>query len=288
MKKRLANILLIMLTICICGCSDTSEKSSTHRSNTSSRLEEKEREKEAFETEEGTIAQEETEIASEIETNICSEEIIFREIPWGTNYTEVFSQLQSMKLLNISGENYKTMSADEILFGDYKGLDFDFTDINVIAYALNGETEVAGYTTSEINLYFSYVPVDGVITKEENDTSLYGAQYIFESQNLTEMYADLTEKLISLYGEPAEVTTETDIYDNLYTYTHWYGQNDTEVVLKSVDATNDTTGYYKNEIYISYVWRYGDTMLQEASDILQKVEEEKEAEVYNNDDTNGL
>ena len=217
-----------------------------------------------------------------------SEEILFRDIPWGMSYVEVDEMLGEIGLWGLSGESYRTFSVDEVVLGDYKGLDFEYSDINIIGNSTNGELEVAGYTTTDTSLYFAYIPVDGILTKEDKDSALYGAQYVFEPKNLEQMSVDLISKLKNIYGEPGKTTKDTDIYGNEYTYTYWYGQNETELVLRVLDTTNGVTELYEDEIVISYVWRKGDEMLQTASDILKAAAEEKEAESYGNGEISGL
>lgn len=215
-------------------------------------------------------------------------EILFGEIPWGTSYTDAENMKQELEMYPISGDAFKTMSVDAVLLGDYEGVDFEYGDINIIGNALNGEIEVAGYKTSEVNLFFSYIPVDGVLTRKEPDSSFYGAQYIFEPMNLEEMSNDLINKLSSIYGKPDKTTEDADMWSNEYTYTFWYGANDTELVLKTVDSKDDSTGFYEDEIVISYAWRKGDELLQSASDALKNSAIEKESNAYGNDSTDGL
>jgi len=215
-------------------------------------------------------------------------EILFRDIPWGTNYTEVDEMLGELNLWALSGESFRTFSTDEIILGDYQGIDFDYNDINIIANAYNGEVDVAGYTTRDVVLYFSYIPVDGILTKTEEDSALYGARYEFDTQNLNAMSSDLVSKLTSLYGEPSKTTSKSDIYKNEYTYTYWYGANDTVIVLKTQNTEKDTTNLYEDEIIISYVWLKGDELLQNASDLLKEEAIQKEEDVYGNDSTGGL
>lgn len=225
---------------------------------------------------------------SKKEKAVRDKEILFKDIPWGTNYTEVDRVLTEFDLWAISGESYKTYSTDEIVLGDYQGIDFEYNDINIIGNAFNGETEVAGYMTSEVNLFFAYIPVDGFLTKTENDSALYGAQYVFVPQNLDAMSSDLIEKLSSVYGEPSERIKDVDMWKNEYEYVYWYGQNNTELVMKIVNSENDTTELYNNEIVLSYVWRDGDNLLQNASDILKQEAIQNEEEVYGNDSVEGL
>lgn len=215
-------------------------------------------------------------------------EILFNDISWGISFAEADEKFGTWKLWNLSGETYKTCSVDEILIDDYKGIDFDYGGINVISNAFNGEQEVAGYTTKEIRLYFSYIPINGYLTYDEKDTALYGAQYKFEPVNLQDTYNDLKQKLMNIYGEPSKVTEDSDMWGNKYIYTYWYGQNDTELVLRSLNSENDTTNLYSDEIYITYAWREGDALLQNASDAIKKEKLDKEKDAQKNENIDKL
>lgn len=214
--------------------------------------------------------------------------IVFQDIPWGANFNYVNQKLENLRLWNLSGEIYKTCSVDDVLLGDYKGLDFEYSGINVISNAWNGEQDIAGYKTSDITLYFSYLPVNGYLTYDVKDTALYAAQYEFEPVSYKDMYADLTEKLTLLYGNYTKITEDEDIWKNKYTYIKWVGENDTEVVLRGRDSSGDTTDLYNDEITISYAWRGGDTLLKNASDAAKKAAIEKESNNQGNGNTNGL
>ncbi len=237
---------------------------------------------------EPTKEPEETKTPTGIPTEKMKKEIIFMDTPWGVSYEEVNKKFPDYNLMCLAGEHYKTMSCDDILLGDYNGIEFEYSDINIIGSALNKEVEIAGYVTSDLKFYFSYTPVDGVITKTEKDTAFYGAQYVFSPKNLKNMQKDLLEKLTSLYGEPSESNTDSDLWGNKFTYTYWYGASDTELVLKTQDTSDDSTEIYEDEITISYVWRKGDELLQNASDLLKEQAIKEEAEAYDNTNTDGL
>ena len=237
----------------------------------------------------GNVEEQETSVADpENNVELFEKEILFCDVPWGTSYTKTDELLGELGMWSMSGENFKTMSVDDIVLRDYKGIDFEYSDINIISPTHNGEISVAGYMTSSVYLYFAFVPVDGVLTKTEEDSALYGAQYKFDTKNLQEMSTDLNNKLVSLYGPPQKENSDSDLWGNKYKYTYWYGANDTAVVLRTVDTSNDSTNLYEDEIVISYVWLEGDRLLQEASDILKKEAIEKEAEAYGNHITDGL
>lgn len=233
-------------------------------------------------------SKEQTETPEPYEDAISDKEIVFNNISWGTNFTDASEKLSDWNLWNISGEGYKTCSVDEILLGDYKGIDFDYSGINIISHAFNGEQEVAGYTTEDIILYFSYLPVGEYLTYEESDTALYGAQYIFKPVNLQDMYNDLIHKVSEIYGEPNKQSQEIDLWENQYTYTYWYGANNTELVLKSLNSENDTTELYDDEIYLTYAWRGGDEFLKNASDAVKKEKSDKEKDAQGEGDLSGL
>lgn len=220
---------------------------------------------------------------------LLEKEIIFMDIPWGTSFDKVDELHGELNLWGLSGEGYRTFSVDEIALGDYKGIDFEYTDINVVGNAFNGEIDVAGYKTSDVNMYFAYtLDNDGYVNQEDGDSILYGARYVFETQNLDSMTSDLKEKITSVYGEPQKTTTDTDFFKNVSTYTFWYGQNDTLLVMRSFNTENDTTDLYEDEITLAYVWLKGDYYLQQASDSLKQQAIKEEESNYGNDNTNGL
>ncbi len=215
-------------------------------------------------------------------------EITFRDIPWGTSYADAKELLSDLDLWKLTGESYKTYSVEDITLGDYKGISFEKNDINIIGNTWNSHIDVAGYTTEDITLFFAYVPVDGVLTKTEEDSALYGARYEFKPENLSEAADDLEEKLSSLYGEPDSTKTDSDIWGNKYTYITWTGKRNTEVVMKICDSSQCSLSFYYDEIYISYVWLKGDELLQTACDTLIQNEKDAESEVYGNGSTGGL
>lgn len=236
----------------------------------------------------GKIELEEKPESEEIE-NISEKEIVFRDIPWGTNYETVEQTYGEMNWVTIYGEEFVTPSVDAVLLdNDYAGIDFENKDINIIASALNEETEVAGYTTSDIDLYFSYNVENGKILRTENGSSLYGAKYTIEPSDLESATADLIEKLSSLYGEPYKNSTDSDMFGNIMEYTYWKGANNTELVLKSQDSSSDESGIYSDKITISYAWRNGDNLLQEASDTIATEKGSDESSVYGNESVDGL
>lgn len=281
MKK---TIFIFLILICFSGCSQQYNKE-YGRDSEQSHFKVQENidgtgGEEIFET---------TEIREEVkedsEVTYC-QEITFMDIPWGTSYTEVNKSHPQMDLFAYAGDSFKTYSIDDIVLGDYQGIDFEYDDINIIGYSF-AEKEVAGYTTNNISFYFAYGMVDGVLLQTEENSKLYGGQYVFETKNLENMAEDLKNKLSSIYGESDKFIEDNDFMGNHYTYTYWYGDNDTLVVLKTLNAEEDDE-IYLDEITISYVWLNGDNLLQQASDYLELKARSEEEKVYGNENTDGL
>lgn len=278
MKKKMIFLLFILLLF-IFGCSKD------EIGQTEQQIFEEESEKDPVENK---IETKEEPKSEEVEI-ISEKEIVFRDIPWGTNYETVEQTYGEMNWLAIYGEDFVAPSVDSVLLdNDYAGIDFENKDINIVASALNGEAEVAGYTTTNIDLYFSYNVEDGKILKTEADTSLYGAKYTIEPSDLESATADLIEKLSSLYEEPYKNSTDSDMFGNIMEYTYWKGANNTELVLKSQDASDDESGMYNDKITISYAWRNGDNLLQEASDAIATEKGSDESSIYGNQSVDGL
>lgn len=217
-------------------------------------------------------------------------EITFRDVPWGSTYPEVQQSLSDFDWYTMSFDYMREYTVEEIMT-DSSSDDYDFQNggINMTASPFsNKETQVAGYTTSDIELFFAYTDPAAICDANNDATTLYGARYEFEPQDLAGMSADLLDKLTSLYGEPDDTSTKTSIFGDKTTVTYWNGANDTEVALRTVDVSGDTTGIGENELYIAYVWKQGDQLLQ---DIDQKVSgnaADQEAQNYGNGNTNGL
>ena len=219
-------------------------------------------------------------------------EILFRNIPWGTNYADIKQELSDFDWYDMSFDMMRTYSVYEVLTDSPYAdgvLDFENSGINMIAQPFsNKETEVAGYTTTDIQLFFAYTPIDGTLPKDDINTALYGATYSFSPQNLQQMSEDLISKLSYLYGEADQTTTDKDIFGNKTSITWWSGDNDTHVVLRTIDSSEDTSDLYDDELFISYACGKGDEFLKEADDTISTAKSDKESSNYGNGNTTGL
>jgi len=191
-------------------------------------------------------------------------EITFQDNAWGVSYTQINQKYSSYDIHDMSGKLIKTFSVDEVIKDD-GGLDFEYTDINVVGNAYTPESQVAGYTTTDVSFYFAYKPVNGILTKELSDTMMYAARYEFATSDLEVMEADLTTKLTGLYGEPDATDSGSNMWGTEFKYVYWYGANDTGVTL-IVHHPSVNTFLSEDSIRLVYFTRQGDKWLQEASD----------------------
>lgn len=238
-----------------------------------------------------TLTQSPMETHTSISEPTSDVEITFRDIPWGSSYTDVNKILDSFDLMANAGQGIRNPSVDAILYDDdNKGIEFENNYINIIASALNTDNaDVAGYELSEMNLYFAYAVTNGVINRTEENSKLYGAKYYLNPSDITSANNDLVSKLSSIYGNPAKSETDIDYDGDYITYTYWYGINDTELILKTIEASEENrTDYYTGAIVISYAWREGDDLMQQASDAISAEAIANEEITYENNSLEGL
>ena len=190
--------------------------------------------------------------------------ITFQDTPWGISYTEASKKFSNYDLWDMHGALFKTFSVDEVIKDD-EGIDFENNDINVVGNSNSPESQVAGYTTTDVTFYFAYKPVNGILTKELSDTAMYAAKYEFATSDLEVMESDLTTKLTALYGEPDHTDSGENMWGTQFKYVYWYGADDTGVVL-IVHHPSVNTFLSEDSVRLVYFTRQGDTWLQEASD----------------------
>ena len=208
-------------------------------------------------------------------------DILFRNIPWKTSFATVQTLVPEFNLWALSGESFKTYSVDDIIYGDYEGINFQESGFNVIGNAYNKEQEVAGYTTSDISMYFVYPVIDGNIDYTDANSLLYGARYEFEPKDVDLMLSDLKEKLSALYGDPVQ---DCDVQSFVYESEHivvW----ETKTCKLSIHSYKDSS---YNTLDVNYALKEADVLLQQNNDIIYNQKVIQQSEQYGNGNTNGL
>lgn len=177
--------------------------------------------------------------------------ILFRGIPWGTSLAEI--QREGLPLQS----PYHSPSISSIAYRMYGGEKKDYYDGGVavnVMYTQQGlnNIKVAGYKVDRIVFNFAYVPVDGKIVDNYEDTALYCALYMFAPSDPNAVMDDLANKLSMLYGE-------VDLTSNGYSV--WYGAEGTMASLY-LDGS---------EIYLKYSFAGGEDLLIAAQNALDGV-----------------
>ena len=210
--------------------------------------------------------------------------ILFRGLNWRASYPHVKQELSDLGLMDFRGETVHPYKVIDIMLDQWDGNNgFDYTDINIFAYATR-QTKVAGYMTSDIKLHFAYIPEDGVPTHDESRAALYGATYEFELEDVDAAYEDLTKKLTGLYGSPNEgYYTKEDFFGYDIEFILWT-RGESEMVLGKKYSKLGKS----DMVWISYATDYGNSYLQMASDAEKAAQQAAEAEAASSPDTSGL
>lgn len=129
---------------------------------------------------------------------ICSaasaDEILFRDIPWGTNIPETCELLSDFEILDYIDE-LPVQGWLEANTGEGGNNAF-----NILAYAKEGVT-VGGYHISMLDLFFLYSFDEAVIYREQEESRLFRATYHLSVADVESAFSDLTTKLTTLYGD---------------------------------------------------------------------------------------
>lgn len=224
----------------------------------------------------------------ETEDDNTKTKMLFRDIPWGSTYRDVKNQLYEFDWYEMYSEYMQTYSVDDIIYGDYEGIKFDNSGFNMVSTPFTiKETNVAGYSTSDIMLYFAFPVTENGLEINTEDAIFYGATYEFKPKDYDNMYEDLRSKLASLYGVSIKTKKETDWLGIEETCNLWGVVGDVYISLRG-KKVNDEESLSEDTITINYAWKDGDDLLEKASWQMEKEAIEKEAVAYGNKDTSGL
>lgn len=219
----------------------------------------------------------------------CAENaVVFRNIPWGTNYTTAKSICSDITWYNYSSESHYADTVKDIVG---IGEDYDAINQNINMYAYSSSSSkisVAGYSVEDVNMYFAFTPnPSGMLTHDDNNTALYMASYTLEPADYEGVFLDLQNKLSSIYGNPIDTYSETSIFGDKYTYVT-YHSGDAKVYLKLHDQTNSSWKIGNNKIYIYYVWDNATIALRQADTAITLENSANEAKNYGNGNISGL
>lgn len=210
-------------------------------------------------------------------------DITFKNIPWGTSFTESKENyVQNLAWSSQHGDWMRVLTIGDITADSYDSNKFKNNDLCLHAYSIDS-VEVAGYEVSQTDMYYAFVPVNGIVTHEDADTSLYCAEYEIEPVDLDSAFDDLFEKMKSVYGEPDTSKTYSIFVDCENLLYYWYGTNDTMAILKKEPYVEG-----EGAVHIFYAWKNGDKLLHDADDVVSGIKADEESAIYGNDNTEGL
>ena len=221
------------------------------------------------------------------------QEILFRNIPWGTSATE----LEKQDFIGFSSFYDSSMPFQDSFTVEptWRKLQGNSTDFNAglaaTCYTWNGQVKVAGYETSNIHLYCAYSLEGNNLLKEKSNSRFFAADYVFDPLDYQYAYNTLAQKLTDLYGEGtnehsiekswmAESGHSDDIEIEM-NITTWNGANDTHVVIVGawiVDEEKFADNYSSNlrnmmkTLFIAYYKGGMDEELHRISDLEQQLE----------------
>lgn len=233
--------------------------------------------------------------ASLIPAETYNGEILFRGIAWGTNVDTAKSSLIGSGFFSGKCEvesearlipwSLDPEDADSYWESGYRLYQYTFAD----------EAKVAGYSVDSVNLYFMYSHNGSKSNKETSAAELYLVSMELETADYDLAYADLLNKLSSLYGTATESSDVTGYwstggdYHQYDWWASWYGSNDTAVLLHmTYDITDEDQKTKGEELKLYYGKTNSEARLVSLSNTLtseaKALEQEKIVENANNTD----
>ena len=180
------------------------------------------------------------------------EEIRFRNIEWGCSIDEMYEQFSEISLTD-SGKGSYMPYWERFEPGNGKDKTKFATGIDSTGWLWGDSLTVAGYPIQFVFADFMYDLQDRVVNRERSSTHFYMAEYTLKVEDWEGAFADLQEKLTSLYGEGIEKVGQ---FSNWIAPRYmnrsivWEGANNTAVRLAAIE-NRDGVGikiiYYKTD-----------------------------------------
>lgn len=165
--------------------------------------------------------------------------IRFRDLAWGASWEEISRQVELTGHMGTDSHSLaRTMyNGEDIAYDNDICFNSRYADSEIDAIK-----NVAGQKLLLVDLYFVYVPDEnGVLVRDDAHTALYLARYSLDKKADVD---GLMKKLTSLYGSPAQTTSEAD--GSSYNSSAWIDADGACVALHSI-----TNGSYVWLLYAS-------------------------------------
>ena len=227
----------------------------------------------------------------------CAEEILFRDIPWGSSLDYVEEVFDEGGFYSAHDEAYvpyweSYKHQTDILFGSTQ-----YPVGWVGYYSFYGELDVGGYSVEDVQVWYSYGIDDDIALKSKQDSEMYAATYVFGVVDVKGAYEDIKQKMSALYGECVEECVadggimyageESTQYDTVEMIATWHGDESTEARLVMSASNLGTEDYLHNYLMLHYGKSNHDKQLEQLVKVIEwdMILQEEE---NRNSDTNGL
>ena len=184
-------------------------------------------------------------------------EILFRQIPWMSSAIDVRTKLAKDGMIGssheIKGEDYiyAWLVSDDVCIESKAGA-------NIAIYDFPPAFTVAGYPLASVQIYCPYSYSSFEIDRTIEHTQFMLATMKFDVSDIELVYADLTNKLSSLYGTPETIVDNNDYWSSTNfteynTWNVWYGINNTGAYLyKTFRIEEGSTAIKNAELTLVY------------------------------------
>lgn len=183
-------------------------------------------------------------------TNALADDILFRGVSWGVTPKEARKQIDEPKVYmqreyNNGSIAYPAKTAERLLdqsknnwYGNYEFFSQHEILTRYNSVFIDHRPTVGGYEINGLNMYFANDIQDGKIVDGDKALHFAMAEYYFEILDGSKAYADLSQKLTTLYGVGEEVK---DSYNSGLWYDgkqHGYTQNNALVTFSGDNGTH--------------------------------------------------
>ena len=196
--------------------------------------------------------------------------ILFRGAAWGSAFAEVQSALpKGVEMNELSALSYWYPIEDRMFYTRSSSYKAEIgCQTSTYGHTLKDVT-VAGHEVYQIGLVFVYqAGEDGVLIKDADHTSLVYAYYWLRPEDPDAVYADLVNKLTTIYGDIDLHQAATPL--NSYEQNLWYGADGTMVSVVREDTQNGS-----HNIRIMYGYLGADDLVDAAYEALVYEEAQK-------------
>ena len=240
-------------------------------------------------------------------TNIfATKELLFREIPWGSN-VEAVNKKMKKDGINIHLLDPSVAAAYRIenlvapfTYGMY---DLYLSEAGISSYATvdSMKSKVGGYKVESAVLYFVYRPDDSKIVRDDKHAALCAGSYFFNVVDADGVFEDLKEKLSSVYGM-CSCAGGPNILEQFFGATSYFWTSydieeyfaiwetaDSYLALRKQKPATETDALFgANGVAIVYISKDMDRWLEESYQVTKEMSAESEQSSFGNGEIDGL